>query len=211
MKSFLIFTTLFLTQFSDTFAAEVKYLTQDEYLSLMKQNAPHYEEVIPGMTVEYTDTGSVYTNDVLTATCSQSGKDTVLAQSSTHYLVYRSLRMNSDCDLYQKGDVLEFLNWRKIRTVEDEKVFLLNELFNPKIIQLNSNTIMISGSKKRTETPEEVPFKVITRLGVSQFRSTHLLIDENYHYTLHKVSEEDTTKVNVSRLLNLTNFRKRKP
>jgi hypothetical protein len=202
MKTLFLIIALFTTQLTTTFATEVKHLTKDEYLTLIGQNSFAYEEVTPGMTIEYSDNLRVYTDNVLTATCAQSGEDTVMATNSTHYLVYRKITKDSDCDSYKKGEVTEFLTWRKIKTVEQEETFIINDLSNHRITQLNENTILITGTVKGYLTGEKVPFKQLLRLGVSQFRSTDHLEEDDYRYTLFWVSEVEPTSIEISHLLN---------
>jgi len=200
MKTLLLTIALLSTQLTTTFASEVKYLTKTEYITLMRQNTVEYEEVTPGMTVEYSDNLRVYTDGVLTATCPQSGQATVMATNLNYYLVYRKVTKDADCDSYKKGETTEWLTWQKMRTVEQEESFIMDELSHHKITQLNENTVLITGIATASESTKKVPFKKIVRLGVSQFRETDYLEEGDYRYTLFLASEVDTTQIEISHL-----------
>jgi hypothetical protein len=202
MKTLLLTFALLTTQFTATFASELRYLTKDEYMNLMRENTVEFEEVTPGMSKEYSDTFSVYTNDVLTATCAQMGQDIIMATNNTHYLVYRKLQISADCDDHKKGETMEFLSWRKIRTIEQEETFIMNSLKNERITQLNKDTILLTGTVTDSDTKQDVSYKEIIRLGVSQFRAADHIEEGNYRYTLFWISKVDTSTIQIYHLLN---------
>jgi hypothetical protein len=201
MKTLFLTIALFATQLTATFAAEVRYLTKDEYISLMRQNVSVYEEVSLGTTIKFTDTFTTYTNEVLTATCFPSGQATVMATTLTHYLVYNRLTMNTDCDLVTDGETVEFLSWRKIMTIEDHELFINNELFDETITQLNEDTILITGKTTDTETSKRITYKKVIRLGFSQFSATVHVEEGDYKYTNYGSWTLDTRKIDISHLL----------
>ncbi len=100
---------------------------------------------------------------------------------------------------------MEYLSWKKIRTIGQEESFIMKELNHEKITQLNDNTILIVGTTKSFDTNIDVPYKEIISLGASQFRSTNHLEEAEYHYTLFWSSEVDTTKIDIRHLLNQNN------
>ncbi len=182
---------------SISFAQEI---TLNEYNQILQDNKSVFEQVSPGMTSLYQEESTIENENGDIEECRHNIKRVVVSTDfQDKYLVYTKSTAVYNCGSESKGDVDEYLSWRKIESGEVTGKFENRTITYSKISK-NNNIITLEGFITYHSDGAKENLKVDLDVSKSQFFS---LVDgkwNTYSVQLLKRSFTDPASIDLTNL-----------
>jgi hypothetical protein len=185
--------------------ANAHEITRDQYVELMSKNKTTYEQVLEGMTAEYS-TKSIQTEqqegseDINEETCLHHEKEVVVSTDRIDaYLVYIKRTTLNDCLDDKKGAVEEFLEWRELYSAD----FSIPSKHSEPIknhYDLKGTLVSVDGTYRRFSDSSTFTYKGLVDTSKSQFYNQIDSRWEGFRMTLLRRSQTNPNTLNLDNL-----------